>query len=627
MDKIGIDYLPALNRARFTREDEHAPDIWSRISAFVVSGDSDSHVTRDYIELPWAAALDTVREFDRLQRHLGFRFVPTPAARERIDIFIRDYKAARSTTAAETLDPDEIAPRLAAAGWDQGKRTLKDHQFAGLVQLAAWHHGANFSVPGAGKTTVTFALHLLGQAKLPFLLVVAPRNAFLAWQEVIGECLRDDLAANTNEVFAVLQTDTDIGALVRKGRSRFLVSYETMVRLEPAIASFLGQHPTHLVVDESHRMKAGYRSQRGSSLLRIGHLAQRRDLLTGTPMPQAAADLQSQLDFLYPGAGLGDRINRGEPPRLVLGDRYIRTTKRDLGLPPRIPNFVDVDMNPAHLALYSIVKNELHRRASQLRHNASEILRARRSVIRLLQISANPTSALRAMRATHQSAEDRALYAAVMAEGASAKVLKAEAMARTFAREGRKVLIWTIFTDTIEELARRLADLNPVIIRGGVTSGDVEDIDSREGRIDRFRHDPNCWVMIANPAAASEGMSLHMQCHDAIYVDRSFNATHFLQSIDRIHRLGLPDDVKTYIHVIRNRVPPNIGSVDRAVGRRLLAKIRALDDLLNDPDLRQLALDEDAAGDGIDYGIEPADIDEIIREIESPDGGSDDDFI
>jgi hypothetical protein len=200
-------------------------------------------------------------------------------------------------------------------------------------------------------------------------------------------------------------------------------------------------------------------------------------------------------------------------------------------------------------------------------------------------------------------------------------------MARAFAREGRKTLIWTIFTDSVEELSRRLADLNPVTIRGGVASGNVEDIDSREGRIDHFRHDPNCWVMIANPAAASEGMSLHMQCHDAIYVDRSFNATHFLQSIDRIHRLGLPDGVETRIHVIRNRVPPGIGSVDRAVGRRLLAKIRALDDLLNDPDLRQLALDEEAAGDGIDYGIEPADIDEIIREIELPDDGSDDDLI
>jgi hypothetical protein len=85
--------------------------------------------------------------------------------------------------------------------------------------------------------------------------------------------------------------------------------------------------------------------------------------------------------------------------------------------------------------------------------------------------------------------------------------------------------------------------------------------------------------------------------------------------------------VETRIKVIRNRVPPNIGSVDRAVGRRLLGKIRALDDLLNDPDLRQLALDEEAAGDGVDYGIDAADIDELIREIESPGSGGDDELI
>jgi SNF2 family DNA or RNA helicase len=627
MDNLGVHYVPTLNRARFTREPGAAPDIWSRIVAFVQSGSSGARISGELIELPWSAALDTLREFDRFQRQLEFRFVPTAEANERIEAFVRDYRATRLVVAAEVISPEAIAPRLAACGWDAAKRTLKDHQVAGLVKLVGWHHGANFSVPGAGKTTVTFALHLIAQASVPYLLVVAPRNAFLAWQEVIGECLRDDVASQAEQTFTILQADSDLGKLVRDGNARFLVSYEMMVRLEPAIASFLAQHPTHLVVDESHRMKAGYRSQRGSSLLRLSHLARRRDILSGTPMPQAPSDVQSQLDFLFPGAGLGDRIERGESARIVLGERYVRTTKRDLDLPPRVQSFIDVDMNPAHLALYSIVKDELRRRVSQLRRNASEILQARRSVIRLLQISANPASALRAMAGTHHSREQRALYAAVMAEGASAKVLRAEQMAREFARGDRKTLIWTIFTDTVEELSRRLADLNPVTIRGGVPTGDVEDYDSREGRIERFRHDPNCRVMVANPAAASEGMSLHMQCHDAIYVDRSFNATHFLQSIDRIHRLGLPPGVETRIHVIRNRVPVGIGSIDRTVGRRLLAKIRALDDLLNDPDLRQLALDEEAAGDGVDYGIDVDDIDDLIREIESPGDGDDDELI
>jgi hypothetical protein len=155
-----------------------------------------------------------------------------------------------------------------------------------------------------------------------------------------------------------------------------------------------------------------------------------------------------------------------------------------------------------------------------------------------------------------------------------------------------------------------------VVIRGGVASGEPEDPESREGRIQRFRTDPSCMVMIANPAAASEGMSLHMHCHHAIYVDRSFNATHYLQSIDRIHRLGLPKDTETHIYILRHVVPRGIGSIDMSVSRRLAKKMRGLEELLNDPDLHELALEEEESGDGVDYGIDAEDIDDLIREIE-----------
>ncbi|MEJ0009500.1 MAG: hypothetical protein WDN72_02600 [Alphaproteobacteria bacterium] len=104
-------------------------------------------------------------------------------------------------------------------------------------------------------------------------------------------------------------------------------------------------------------------------------------------------------------------------------------------------------------------------------------------------------------------------------------------------------------------------------------------------------------VLIANPAAAGEGISLHTICHDAIYLDRSYVSTHYLQSIDRIHRLGLAPDVETNIHIYRTKAPAGLGSVDLSVSRRLAQKIHGLEHLLDDQDLRQLALDEDNADD------------------------------
>lgn len=51
----------------------------------------------------------------------------------------------------------------------------------------------------------------------------------------------------------------------------------------------------------------------------------------------------------------------------------------------------------------------------------------------------------------------------VLAEGASTKMRAVADHARSIAHSGKKVVIWTIFTETIGELERMLADLNPVM--------------------------------------------------------------------------------------------------------------------------------------------------------------------
>ena len=39
-------------------------------------------------------------------------------------------------------------------------------------------------------------------------------------------------------------------------------------------------------------------------------------------------------------------------------------------------------------------------------------------------------------------------------------------------------------------------------------------------------------------------------CHHALYLDRTFNAAHYLQSEDRIHRFGLSANQETRIEVV-----------------------------------------------------------------------------
>jgi SNF2 family DNA or RNA helicase len=595
--------------------------IWSRLKLAIRTKKLDHTVSGNVISLTWPDTLGVVRELGSKANQIGlnFRFRPEGEAELKLRAFASQIRKTRELRSHITvvLAPDEIEARLRNMGFT--KRQLRDFQLRDLSHLLALSNGANFSVPGAGKTTVTFALHMLTRQPGHHFIVVAPKAAFQAWMDIVDECVVEDSPRGGAEPFTLLVgSEEDTRKALRSGSTRFIISYDLVIRQQGILASHFATTPTHLVLDEAHRMKAGWQSQRGAFFLRTADDPVRRDILTGTPMPQAASDMESQLDFLWPGHGYGLEISHGKSPREVLGNLYVRTTKTELGLPRAERHFIDVSMDAGQLALYSIVRNEFIRNFSKQISRGmgdAQFLKARRSVMRLLQLSVNPTLALSGM-ANDGIQIQSAIIDQVLDEGHSAKMRAVMDHAYTLAREGKKCVIWTIFTDTIHSFVSALADLNPVFIHGGVPSGLPNDPETREGRIRRFHQDPGCFVLVANPAAAGEGISLHTVCHHAIYADRSYVSTHYLQSIDRIHRLGLKDDEETHIHVYRSKAPPVIGSIDMSVSRRLVDKIRNMQQLLNDPDLHEIAFDEEEAADPLDYDIELKDIIDLIGELE-----------
>ena len=616
--EVALDYDAARVRGIIAKRGlEDDSSIWERLKARFASN-SEVVLVNDTMDMPWPEVLGVIREFGSAstQKALGFRFVPSERARAKVATFIAETKKARAARDSLVLDiaEENIQPRLDALGFS---RKLRDFQVRDLAKLLSLPHGANFSVPGAGKTTVTFALSLLAAKPDSHLFVVAPKAAFPAWRGIVSECIGENAPASTKEEFTVLAgSEGQNELLLRSGSRRFIMSYDLLVRQQSLIASYFSRQPVHLILDESHRMKAGQGSQRGAFLINIASTPIRRDILSGTPMPQGASDMASQLGFLWPGQGYDLQIQRGVSPRQVLGDLYVRTTKHELGLKPAIRHFHDVPMADGQLALYGVVKNEILRQLTKAISNATpDFLSARKSVMRLLQLSTNPTLALQAMTRDLREISS-GIVDQVVEEGASLKMRQVCAHARTLAKQGKKTVIWTIFTQSILDLERLIADLNPVTLYGAVPTGEANDATTREGRLWKFHTDPNCMALIANPAAAGEGISLHTVCHDAIYLDRSYVSTHYLQSIDRIHRLGLAADVDTNIHIYRTRAPAGLGSVDLSVSRRLAQKIHGLEHLLDDQDLRELALDEDNADDPIDYDVDMQDLVDLVEELE-----------
>ena len=619
---LSIAYDAVRLLGRISRSDvDSTSSIWDRLRSKAVGELSGAFVHQDAIELPWPGVLDIVREYGtkQLQQELNFRFRPIGEAEDLIKRFSQEFKKARSSRnlLTSSITANEIQASLQRQGFV--KRTLKDFQLRDLELLASLPHGANFSVPGAGKTTVTLALNLITKRPETHLFVIGPKAAFPAWRGVVAECMEDDAPDNGAEPFTVLEgSQVEVERLLRAGGTRFVMSYDLMVRQQRMLSAYFARQPVHLVLDEAHRMKAGLASQRGAFLLGIANLPARRDILTGTPMPQGSDDLASQLGFLWPGHGFDLQIARGVAPREVLGQLYVRTTKHELGLPPAKRHFHQIEMARGQMALYGIVRSEALRQISGslgARSHAVDVLGARRSVMRLLQLSVNPILAISSMSVnTHGLTSG--IVEQVLNEGPSTKMQAVVQHVRELAKVGKKAVVWTIFTDTIRELERMLADLNPVSLYGAVPTGDASDSETREGRLSRFHLDEACKVMIANPAAAGEGISLHMVCHDALYLDRSYVSTHYLQSIDRIHRLGLPPDVETNIHIYQTKAPAGLGSIDASVSRRLAVKVRNLQELLNDNDLHQIALDEENADEAVDFDVDLDDLVDLVQELE-----------
>lgn len=595
---------------------------WTRIRALVLGVEPNAAFLGGEIRSEWATVLSVAANVSQLRQEFGFGTTYNEAARHHLHRYRQEVLAVRQMSGRlhAEISEAEIPSELARHGLT--KRKLTRAQIRDTARLVSLPNGANFSVPGAGKTTVALAVHLLSRRHDTHLLIVAPKNAFGAWDEVVLDCMSPDLAPQWGIVRLTGGYDS-IRSALQHPELRMIVSYDQLPRVHELIVHLLASRPVHLVLDESHRMKAGEFSQRGSSLLRLAHFPVRRDILSGTPIPRSIEDIGPQLDFLWPGQGLGQQAARSRRASEAIKGLYVRTTKQELGLPNIKRHFEAVEMSAPQVAFYSLIRQEVIKRLSGVRVTGNvDLIAAKRSVIRLLQVSSNPIMVVR--RLTYEAPDTypyddpkvEAIFRGIVEDMDSPKLLAACRLAREFAEDGHRSVIWTSFTENVERLAELLKDLGATYIHGGVDTGSPDDPNTREGRIKLF-HEKNghCRVLVANPAACSEGISLHKVCHHAIYVDRTYNAAHYLQSVDRIHRLGLPPRTDTHIYILESVAPNVVGAIDYSVRRRTIDKLRVMSEVLDDYDLRQLALDEEEGEAPLDYDVTLEDLSDLIMEL------------
>ena len=485
--------------------------------------------------------------------------------------------------------------------------------------MAFSQNTCNFSVPGAGKTSIVYGAYAYlknlsddNPRRVDKLLVIGPLSSFAPWEIEFEECFGEKTS------FQRLSGESSISTEVKKQHlysakpaEVTLIFYMGVDSLQTEIIDFLKQNRTMVVVDEAHRIK-NPDGVWGRSVIEIAKEARSRIVLTGTPVPNGYEDLYNLYQFIYPYkykdilnfhyGNLVDMTQNNLPDSQRVKDFtnnispfFIRIKKSDLDLPPVKEEIINVDMDQQQREIYDFIETKY---IKSFRNNPSATVKDvlnKAKLIRLRQAAINPELLQKPLKETlhcddiesnfiqgskvpEMYLDDSEIISKIINYPKYNTPRKFEEVYKLLSEKiipySEKAIIWSIFILNAKTLQNYLFHKN---IKSELLIGEVEQVD-RESVIKKFNNSNNLdfQVVIANPFSVAESISLHKGCHNAIYLERDYNSSNFLQSKDRIHRVGLnKNQITNYYYLLSKN------SIDGVINDRLNDKIKRMQKLID----------------------------------------------
>jgi len=545
-------------------------------------------------------------------------------AKEAENDFIQFSEEARRIRNAESV-LDEIPEFLNVVKSNMKRQPFKKQLLASF-HIAFAKNVANFSVPGTGKTTMVYTAFAAMKSgdyyddPLKSLLVIGPLSCFIPWQEEYEQCF------GKKPTLVVVENVNDIDKLHSKSQpvELILINYEKMRpgnQFQNGLVAYCRIHKTMLVLDEAHRVK-NPEGIYANSIMPLARTARSRVVLTGTPIPQGFQDLLNITRFLYPDKKIlsysykrlkqftknPERYTR-EISRLTnqFEPFFIRLGKSDFNIKPAIDlTPIDVEFSDTEQRIWNTIDAQ------------SKESNSRFSMIRLLQASSNPyllTQKLNlkefygieeedSAEIKHENETDKQEDLAFLnpifssnSEKVGSKIKACAKLAAQLVNQGEKVIIWIVFTDTALRLHKALKELNissgALLGKSNNTALLINEGKSRDDMIQYFKNTSKLNCVIANAAAVGESISLHKNaqgqkvCSNALYLERNFNCAQYLQSRDRLHRVGISDDVKVNYHFFKIQ-----GTLDDHLDQSLKRKSRIMQEFIESESIPLILLED-----------------------------------
>lgn len=492
-------------------------------------------------------------------------------------------------------------------------RSLYELQLLSAYHLAFSQNACNFSVPGAGKTSVVYGAFAY-LSNLPrddkklvdLLLIISPLSAFGPWELEYTECFGE--RPSTKRLNGKLPLEEKKQYLYSQTPAKItLLSYASVPSLKEELIYFLKNNRVMVVLDEAHKIKNTSGGVTATNVLEIAAYCSSRVVLTGTPAPNGYEDLYNLYKFIWPSKKvipfevyqLKDMSKNQNDIRVdtllqSIEPFFIRIKKSDLGIPHATEHApIIVPMGEIQRRIYDVIEKKCMSDIVESKDNLfkKDLIRAR--LLRMMQAATNPNLLSQPLKNfatiegfdSYAVAEDASLISDVLhyaKEETPAKFIKARELIEKIIANGGKVVVWAIYIKNILDFeeylhscgipCKTLYGATPV----GADDEDETDVETREKIIAEFNKTDSLFkVIIANPFAVSESISLHKACHNAIYMERSFNAAHFIQSKDRIHRYGLKPGTETNYYYLLSE-----DSIDGVIHNRLIDKESRLRDII-----------------------------------------------
>lgn len=495
------------------------------------------------LEVPDSKLIAAVSEVEQLREVYSLPLIPCSASFERLVTDVRQRSKLRERVAYYSSLDDVASGSIGGLPIEMSDR-LFPHQRIAVQWLKETPYAFLGDDMGLGKTLSVLSYYqaLREGDGFSLLVVVCPNSLSRNWLReanmwfpgLRATVLTGDKAAKSWSLRLLTTNSIETDLLI--------VNYEG-VRLDyvtPELEKIVTSRKTLLCIDESQRVK-NPTAKTFKALNVIAPCADRRVLLSGTPTPKDVSDLWAQMRILDGGERLGKSYYKWLNRVAELGTEYSqyavkrfhpaevaesihrahevmlrRRKERVVNLPAKTFSIREVELSGSQAERYNEIRDGLLLRMRSISGEqfVREITNILEEYLRAVQVSSNPR------------------LIDPQWKGDPAKFLELDEIVREVVYEqGQKIVIWTNYLGNVRELAERYKEYGSAQFSGEVSAAD------RERTVRAFQEEAEPRILVAVPAAGGVGITL-TAAQTAVYVDKTWNAEHWMQSVDRIHRIG-----------------------------------------------------------------------------------------